>query len=222
MAQPLYKFLPRRFGEALVEHGNIRITTLYTCRRIEDAGIGRSDPLEHTKQKQMSFDRVMATPENYDEIDPFLRGFMARPTEGRVMYELGTFRREFDGPDLFVYCTSLYRSRRMERRFDSGDDVWVEIFNPTGFFSEVTKSLSDVAVFSREGAVRYRSRTFHPHDEAASMDAALLKDPEFEPEHEWRLLWEPRTRPIDPVMRVITELTRYCRISRDVLARAKC
>jgi hypothetical protein len=175
----LFKLIESRYGEALVKGGEIKISTLHTCRRLEDAEIGRS-----------------------------------------VLYDRNTLRETFDGADFFVYSTSHFRTRRMERRFSSGNDVWVEILDPPAFFSELTKGISDVASFSKEGPVAYRPRNFAPSDAAAGVDAAFLKSLEFEAEAEWRVLWEPRTQPVEPIIRTLPELTKYCRISAHPLVRA--
>ena len=216
----LFKLIESRYGEALVQAGEIKISTLYTCRRLEDAGIARSHARENTKEMLMNPDRIIVTSDNYDELDPLLKRHVARPAVGPVIYDRYTFREVFDGADLFVYCTSHFRTRRMERRFSSGKDVWLEIFDPPAFFSELTKGISDVASFAKEGPVAYRPSSFAPHAGAGEVNAALFKSLEFEAEAEWRVLWEPRTQPIDPLIRTLPELTKYCRISAHPLARA--
>jgi hypothetical protein len=73
---------------------------------------------------------------------------------------------EFDiRDDLFVYCVSHYQSRRMEIRFASGDDSWVEIVDPDGFFSAIDNAMTKLGHTSKGlKAVRYRSKRFASKD----------------------------------------------------------
>ena len=148
----------------------------------------------------MNPDRIIVTPDNYDELDPLLKRRIVRPAAGPVIYDRNTLQEAFADADYFVYSTSHFRTRRMERRFSSGNDVWVEILDPPAFFSELTKGISDVASFSKDGPVAYRPRNFAPSEAAAGVDAAFLKSLEFEAEAEWRVLWEPRTQPVEPLV----------------------
>jgi hypothetical protein len=91
--------------------------------------------------------------------------------------------------------------------------MWVEIHNPPGFFSAMFQATADLGKF-HVGPVWYHPRTFHPDDPSREFDAAFLKDPRFASEREWRAVWVPNVSSIRPVIRVIPELTRYCRLYR--------
>lgn len=132
-----FKLLPTRFAVDLAAKGKGRITTLRTCREDESkAGKGRSDPREGYKEVDMNFGWLRLLGPGDPVPEEWVRQGFARDERLPVpaASKLAWVRQFHSSDDVFLYCVSSYRSRRMERRFASGDDSWVEIFNPDEFF----------------------------------------------------------------------------------------
>jgi hypothetical protein len=205
-----------------VSVGNIQITTIGTCRKDYEAGTGRADPGENTLHIQLRSCVTRYIPEGHESEQIFRdwitkEGFRPAPEIGPGMVLKERHLIEFDTrDDLFVYCVSHYQSRRMEIRFASGDDSWVEIFDPERFFAAIDAEMTKRG-HTPKGLkhVRYRSKRF-PR-QALPSDPELIKYPSFSSEHEARACWTPAARPIDKLPLVIPELTKYCRIQRKVM-----
>jgi hypothetical protein len=132
----------------------------------------------------------------------------------------GAGRPEPPERDAYLYCMSRYRTRRMERRFSTGDDSWVEIHDPEGFFrtlDDYMRSLGHAAGALRP--VAYRNRRFQAGNDSTA-DAALVKDAWFESEYETRAIWSATGSPITPLSFELPELSRYCRLDEKVVSPA--
>jgi hypothetical protein len=196
--QRYFKFLKTKWADALVNSGAIRITTIGICRTTE-VGKGRSDSGENMLYPFRSMAKIREMP------------------DGRTRIQSGRFVSIDAGPDLFVYCVSHAQPRQMEIQFASGDDSWVEIFDPAGFFSAIDKAIGALG-HTPKGlkAVSYRPRQYH-HSETPPDDAHLIKEPNFVHEDEARACWNPAAQPIKELDLDIPELTKYCRINCKVL-----
>jgi hypothetical protein len=221
-----FKLLESRSAHALVSEGRIRITTIERCRNIYEAGAGRADSGENMLHVVLRSAVMRHIPEGYEN-DPHFsdwitkEGFTPAPPEAQtpgsrlVIKERRLIQYDIRD-DLFVYCVSHCQTRRMEIRFASGDDSWVEICNPDGFFGAIDNEMRKLGHTSKGlKQVTYRSKRFHP--DALPSDPELIKEPRFSSEYEDRACWIPATRPIDKLDLVIPELTKYCRIQRKIM-----
>ena len=224
--RPYFKLLPSRWAHALVSEGNIQITTIGICRKDHEAGTGRADPGENMLDIQHRSCVTRVIPKVHESEQVFRdwitkEGFRPAPPEmqmfpGDLMVIKERNLIEFDlRDDLFVYCVSHYQSRRIEIRFR--DDTWVEIFDPDGFFGAIDAEMKKVG-HKPKGLkrVHYRSKLFPSG--ALPSDPELIKYPSFSSEHEARACWIPAILPIDRLHFVIPELTKYCRIQRQVMS----
>lgn len=220
---PYFKLLGTQYAVDLVERGTVKITTLRRCRETEErtAGPGRSDRREGYMEVDFNFGffRLLGPDQEMPE---------ELAKEGYTLLELGEGRvraavrptlmqQMHSSPDVFLYCVSYYRSRRMERRFASGDDSWVEIFDPDGFFGVLDSYMSSLGHTPKgRHMVEYRSRRVRRGERPRK--AELIKDCWFAAENEIRAIWTPRDRePIQPLIVSLPELTRFCRMNRKIV-----
>jgi hypothetical protein len=221
-----FKLLPTVHAESLTQCGLIRLTTLKACAQGEDsAGIGRWDPHENSKAVEIRFaimrgatiDETMAEKWSKEGFKLVTDEFGIAPPSP-MWIKMPPAEEYQSGSDMFVYCVSQHQSRRMERRFASGDDSWVEIFDYWGFFNALNTRMIALGHNVRGfGNVQYRSRRFRLCEDR-NADPALIKDPVFSAEHESRALWTAHSLPISPISMEVPELTNYCRIQRKVAA----
>jgi hypothetical protein len=225
-AHRYFRFDKSVYANALVHEGKIRITTIGRCRGVE-AGYGRSDDSENMLFPSISMCVSRPLPEGRENEAPFCdwinkEGFRQVPEgqfPGPRLLMKARYGIEFDvRSDLFVYCVSRFQTRRMEIRFTSGDDSWVEIFDADGFFGAIDNEMARLGHKSKGlETVWYRSRRF-PSTDGLPDDAELIKEPQFASEHEARARWIPAALPIERLDLVIPELKKYCRIQRKVLS----
>ena len=182
MLPSLFKFIPRRWGEALLRRGAVRITTLHECRRIEAAGPGRADPGENTKHAVHYVHGSYLRPDTHPP--PPARGVVLSqcyvygsydgpdipsglvdqtfgPGMARQVYaSQSMFDSRYDGPDMFVFCTTSFPSRCLQSRWRSpdGDDVWIEIFNPPAFFHALGQATRHLGQLRGVHRVQYGPR----------------------------------------------------------------
>jgi hypothetical protein len=129
-----------------------------------------------------------------------------------------------NGRDMYVYCTTSFPRRELQKRWrsDDGDDVWIEIFDPPGFFHVLAQATRHLGQFLGVHQVCYGPRIsvrgIAPEVSARwqNVPAAILKPPSFRIEREWRALWQPVALPIDPADVVAPELPKFCRLHRAV------
>jgi hypothetical protein len=220
---PYFKLLESRWARALVDEGQIRITTIERCRKIYEAGPGRVDGYENMLFPEFNTGVIRWIPQGREHEQPFSdwitkQGFRPSPkqlNDGSLCVIKDQPGFWFDiRDDLYVYCVTHYQSRRMEIRFASGDDSWVEIIDPPHFFGAIDDAMKSRG-HTPKGlkSVSYRSRHF-PRWESLPQDSELIKDPRFVSEQEARACWVPATRPLDVIDLVIPELRKYCRMQR--------
>jgi hypothetical protein len=220
----LFKLIESRWAHDLVNEGKIRLTTIGHSRNDYEAGKGRADANENVVYLGHSMARTRFIQAG-TESEHAKQGYYLHPTVQpedlgtRFVVKSGTFIEYDPRDDLYVYCVSHYQSRRLEIRFASGEDSWVEIFDPDGFFGAIDAEMTTRG-HTPKGfkLVKYRSR-FFPSGYTAPTDGELIKDPAFSSEHEVRACWIPAAvaRPIDKLPLEIPELTKYCRIQRKVM-----
>ncbi|HVN45981.1 MAG TPA: hypothetical protein VMT66_12195 [Steroidobacteraceae bacterium] len=147
---------------------------------------------------------------------------------GQIYAARSMFESRYDGPDMFVFCTTSFPSRCLQSRWRSkdGDDVWIEIFNPPAFFSALEQATRHLGQFCGVHQVQYgprvSTRGVFPEFEDPrwpAVPAAILKPPDFWIEREWRQLWAPPAWPIKPEVIRAPELTKFCRLLREVKSR---
>ena len=61
-----------------------------------------------------------------------------------------------------------------------------------------------------QGPICYQSRDLE-FEAARAINPALIKEPHFAYQREWRALWAPRAQPIAPVLVTSPEAARLCR-----------
>lgn len=224
MPDRLYKFIPRRWGEKLLQQGSLRITTFYRCRDTEAAGPGRGDPGENRRDIFHCVQGSYLRPDTHPAAWAVLAGILGPQAASRAYVSNSMFSLKHDGPDMYMFCTTTFPSRGLQKlwRSDDGNDVWIEIFNPPAFFHALEQVTQSLGQFLGVYEVQYEQRTVvhgvFPGDKIRSqlIPPPILKPPNFRIEREWRGIWIPSSYPIEPETVVAPDLHKFCRLLREV------
>jgi hypothetical protein len=143
---------------------------------------------------------------------------------GRAYVSQSMFDWRYNGRDMYLYCTTIFPSRGLQKRWRSedGDDMWIEIFNSLAFFHVLEQETRRLGKFLGVHKVNYGQREvihgFSPDDNIRSqlINPATLKPMTFWIEREWRGIWTPAAYPIKPEAIVAPELRKYCRLLREM------
>ena len=214
----LYRYSEKKWNDALIERGSVRIGTLQDFRKAEHKP-GISDPFEGKK-------KVVHTIDNWDSAKeiPGFPSYHARSAEALGIIRLGQtsqikiqnieFVRNLEDPDCFIYCTSHRLHKDVMGQF-KGADSCVEIYDYVGFYECLTEVLNKIIPVKCGGIhqIRYASRTEICNGNDLGITPMGIKDPEFSGQCEVRAVWDPVNpdKPIAPIILEIPELSRFCR-----------
>lgn len=210
----LYKYLPKKYLEAFVSRGSLKIGTLYEYRKTEQYGNVIGDKNEGLHKTELSL-------AGGGEIDlgiysleaEFFRRHILRPDQQAtnvkiVLADGARLISHTNSPDLYIYCMSSKYDPKVMDQF--GCDACLEIVNPMGFFRAITHRIRHKARFDGFGPVRYMSKDTHytrPHQ----IHPAIMKDPEFVYQNEWRAIWVPTKTLREPLFVDVPRAIGYCR-----------
>lgn len=218
----MYRYSKAQHNTSLLETGSIRIGTLHDFRRIEHAK-GISDPNEGKKAVSHHIDHLSFIgsdpPRNSKDHRALDLGGVVIDTSGggyvgRITFSDTRLVRRVDHSDCFILCLATDCSYQTMAEFE-GAETCVQIVDPTGFFQALTLALNVKRPIRFMGVhrVRYASRQEVWNGEDLGMSPALLKEPEFERQHELRALWFPLDgRPISPLILTEEGLKPFCRL----------
>jgi uncharacterized protein with GYD domain len=184
----LYKYMKPGHAKGLINHGTIRIGTLYEFRDSEDA---RADKLEGTRQYEMRGSRVdtsLNTPEAY-----YLRqqGFdncildNSHPSGSLMITERVSH-------DCYIYCVSSEFNDENLKKFGG---ACIRIKDPNEYFSILGSSLEKKGYVA--GAYEMCEIVYCPKDKVYTFNKDVpqdipgwcIKPSIFSPEKERRIAW---------------------------------
>ncbi len=214
----LYKYCKRAHAKRMTKMGQVRIGTLHEYRnderyneQISDAQEGRAS---HTLEAMhaMELDLLTGTGAAVAFARRVITGGDALPAGSSVKVVLQPTSRlelNFDFPDQFMYCVTEEMDLSAMKSF--GYDSCVEISDVESFFSLITSNLSNFTGRYCAKPVTYGERRIDFECQHAD-HPAFIKPVSYAQQREFRMMWEPATRPILPIVLSVPSLTRYCRI----------
>lgn len=203
--QPLFKYMRMEHAARLLSEGIVRIGTLYAYRDIEELGRVVGDDTEGTKSASMFVpDLTMAQQEHIPE---FVRDRISLLENTTIRMVNSKFVIAEQSPNYYVY--SVAEEYDPEQMSAFGYNTCVKIGDPAGFFASLCRCFRHHA---RSGALHrcvYMPRDV-PHTAQHGIHPALIKDPSYARQKEWRFVWEPTGTNIRPVVLRCRKLSRHC------------
>lgn len=215
MQRPLYKYLSKKYLEAFLRRGSLKIGTLYEYRKTEQYGevIGDKDEGLHKTELALpgggEIDLAGTSPEA-----EFFRTHVLRPDQRHlktkiVMADGARLVAHSNSQDLYIYCTTSEYNPAVMKEF--GCDSCLEIVRPTEFFAAVSRVIRHKGDFDGLGPITYGDKTTHylkPHQ----IHPAAMKDTTYNYQKEWRAIWVPKKEPRQPLYIDVPRAIRHCRI----------
>ena len=192
----LYKYTRSQYAEGMVRRGEFLIGTLHGFRKIEEHGLAIGDADEGKKEVVDVADghwRDVTTRPN------LATKFISAPPQADITFQNVQFQMNYDVPDVYVFCVSAVRADRAMHAFQA--DACVTIIRPEQFFRaldaalKLRKLVSGCMVRPCKYAERRRDVRVD-----GDMHPAFIKTPDYAYQEEVRAIWEPRQRPIEPVL----------------------
>jgi hypothetical protein len=206
-APSLFKYLMRDHAEALVETGELRISTLYDLQDEERYGdeIGDKEEGLRTVYSDEDFD--------IDHVPEFARGTLIQPQGHKNVEFRGIeFRLDRTSPNLYTYSTCQIYERRLLLEFKY--DACVEILDTYLFFTEVTRQLKSAGYASELlhlGPCHYQPRREH-HSVETKFHPAMVKAPKYSHQREVRAVWQPSSDNVKPVLLTVPEVRQAVKL----------
>jgi len=214
----LFKYCKQAHAKRMVKNGQVRIGTLHEYRnddryneQIADAQEGRAVQFLQA-ERRTEIDLLAGT----DAASAFARGVISgwdSLPEGSsvklVLEPASGLEHRFDFPDQYMYCATERADFGSMKSL--GYDTCVEISDAEAFFSLITWHLPSFTGRYCAKPVTYAERRVCFVDRHAD-HPAFIKPASYEHQREFRMMWEPATRPISPFVVSVPGLGRYCRI----------
>lgn len=215
MQKPLYKYLPKKYLEAFLRHGSLKIGTLYEYRKTEDYGDVVGDKNEGLHKTELALagggeiDLATSSPEA-----EYFRTHVLRPDQHHrkpkiIMADGARLVAHTNSPDLYIYCMTSEYSDAVMKEF--GCDACLEIIHPAEFFTAISHVIRHKGRFDGLGPITYSDKTTNylkPHQ----IHPAVMKDTHYEYQKEWRAIWVPRKEPRKPLFIDVPRAVRHCRV----------
>lgn len=210
----MYRYSARKYTDALLSMGGIRVGTLHDFRKNEHKR-GIFDPQEGKKEVFHAIDKLLVTDPKTPEVKAIEQFGILKFEDGvtNVQFEGITLLRPFDVLDCFILCTSKTFSRKTMREFEGADSCY-QILNPNRFYGILTEVLNSFypVIFRGVHEVVYQDRKEKWNGKDCGHHPALIKEKEFRRQSELRAIWQPRYRqPIQPIIFADYRLTEACR-----------
>jgi hypothetical protein len=208
----LYKFMKPEHANALLQWGSVRVGTLYEYRNEEKHSGGVVDPGEGTLTH---IERVEEAKAN--QLTEYSRR-LTTPTSGVTLSDV-TIETHHEIPDRYIYCASLSPSWDADIHGDY--TACVEILDVSRFSSGLWQLLSKRNLLTGSAdafPVVYAGRTHSTtsllgeHCGGVPAGIAYLKPERFANQKEFRISFEPRSFPVEPVIGRFPRLGGTCRL----------
>ncbi|WP_417476655.1 hypothetical protein [Maricaulis sp.] len=211
------KFMNKRYADALLNVGSIRIGTLEDFRQLEHGGL-ISDPMEGAVVGTIAnFNgafRELESSNSYGWAKNSIRGFS--PDQHIEIVDSSYFRTV----DHYVFCASRTLSRQTRGAAEAtGYDACVEIIDPMRFGYVISNRLRQEGLVPHSirplfkfDAVRYQTREFDASQAPCHPPDPYIKRQQFSSQEEVRWVFpsSPRRRPLNPINYVLPELISCC------------
>lgn len=215
----LFKYLQRKHLEGFLSKGSIRIGTLYDYRRIERYGSVIGDDYEGLYETELSIPGggVVDMATNSYDAEAFRKYFLHnRPDlhdrKVKLVFQPKTkLITRSTSQNLYIYCMSSEYNEHVMKEFKC--DSCLEIINPEYFFAAISKRIRHKASFDGYVEVSYLNKRAHytkPH----SLHPAIMKDPKYEYQKEWRAIWSPIKTAREPLLIDVPKAIKYSREHR--------
>jgi hypothetical protein len=214
----MYRYSLQEYNSLLITLGIIRIGTLYDFRRMEHRQ-GVVDTQEGQKNISHHIDYLhVADPNNLDIKSNINMQALEKLGGIKVTGKNNTFvnietTKNFNVNDCFIFCTSMTCSRETMQQFE-GADSCIEIVNVDLFHNILTDTLNRIypVVFQSIYKIIYQDREEPWNGRDWGNYPALIKEPKFEKQNEFRAIWKPiGNQPISPIITGNYRLGTCCR-----------
>ena len=207
--------MQNKYLDSFLRRGSIKIGTLYEYRKVEKYGSVIGDENEGLHKTELSLpgggeiDLGKLSPEA-----EYFRKHVLRPDQQHiknvkiVLEDEAKLISYSHSPDLYIYCMSSEYDEQVMKEF--GCNVCVEITDVAAFLKAVSKKIRHMAKFNGLWKIQYKNKHTHylkPH----RIHPAVMKDPYYEYQKEWRAIWIPFKKPKGPIFIDVPRATRYCR-----------
>lgn len=210
----VFRYSEQEYNDGLLAFGSVRVGTLHDFRQSEhkngiaDANEGIksvSHYIPHVTERDVGSIHLKA-------LEEF--NFIKYSGATNIIIKDVQVTREFNHPDCFVHCVSTSFSKVVLSQFDRADSC-VEISDVHGFYRRLTATLSlhvpvDLIAIR---SVAYMSRDEEWNGKDWGVHPALIKEPRFSKQVEFRAIWKPRFNgPIAPIVINDIGLINYCKL----------
>ncbi len=207
-----YKYLPRKFGKALLNKGSVKLGTLNGFKKMENDK-ARGDPNEGIRTSVLDI-VVPGSNEDLDIIDQAsLEGFIKfTDCPGAIVQAT----RSDICIDFYVYCVSELFSAEIARKLteESGEliDCCIIIWSMVEFTKRLNSVLSSECKFFYPISKAVYLDTTRNYRENYQTPPFLFKKAKFEYQKEWRIAWHPVDRVISSKVIEVENLSKICSI----------
>lgn len=218
----LFKYCKRAHANRLVKNGQVRIGTLHEYRDVEryndqisDAQEGRAVHVLEAK-KAIEIDLLNGNDTATLFAQRVFAGWDSLPEGSSIKIVLepsSALEHNFDFPDQYMYCATERMDLDSMKAF--GYDTCVEISNAEAFFSQIMSSMGNITGQYCAKPVTYAERRISFELQHAD-HPAYIKPASYAQQREFRVMWEPATRPIAPVVLSVPGLVQYCRVVASI------
>jgi hypothetical protein len=201
----LFKYMRKAHAQRLLSEGVVRIGTLYEYRNIEKHGLVVGDDAEGTKSAVMHVPDLTMTKQEH--VPEFVRQRVVIAPNTTVHMINSKFVVSEESPNYYVFSLAEEYSAPLLKAF--GYDTCVRIASANGFFSTLNRCFRH---HFRTGGLHqcvYMPREVPP-DEQHEIHPALIKDPGYANQREFRFIWEPKAANIRPVVLKCRKLAKWC------------
>jgi hypothetical protein len=185
----IYKYMTGEFARQLIDHGRIRINTLHNFQRIEEYGSEIGDQDEGVLYTEMAGHTI--DPAEPATLNPSIAQLL---DSGSVVFaDPQTITGDLveRTANCHIYSASGVREAKLMKRLGEEYNTCVEITDVTQFSQILTASMREQGLQVEDpvcSSVVYAGRRAH-HTSQIAVHPALLKDPAYEYQREFRILW---------------------------------
>lgn len=200
----LYKYLKKTHAELLLNHGKLRLGTLYEYRDMDTYGTVIGDQNEGKSSRFMEIRRNCWTSNNQPE---FTKSFFKLESGATLNISGITLVKTQESQDFYLYC--ITEEFNKDTLIDFDYDCCVVIEHSAQFFAAISRTIRHKARFDGVHKCQYMPR-LQPHDSIKEVHPAIIKDPTYQRQKEVRALWAPINSSITPRVIQCRDAAKFC------------
>lgn len=204
---PLFKYLPRRFADALISSGDLRLGTLHDFQDEERHGHAIGDRAEGVAEV---YDNppLLVTGSGTPLSPPVRAALGDDPPPGNV-FDRCLFTITERTENRWLYCTSSRCHPSLVGEF--GADACVRIRKARRFYRAIFQELANRRLITSMDVLRcvYRDRAWH-YEDAGRLPPEAVKPRCYERQQEFRGVFVPTRLPIEPLVLRVPDCAQYC------------